>query len=776
MSPWLPPVVGLAAALGAGAALALSLPGAPPTLLLPFLAPLPIVLWRRPVPALALAAAAAAGGLLAATSVRHDAHHCLRGLEEGRRLEITGRVVAGSGTGLHTLRVERGLPGGCRVGVRVIGMPEATPPGAPVEVTGVWRRGGGRERMRPEATGTLRVEEGEVRPGRAGGPPVREGAALRLRRLYPRRWPLAEALVLARKEGLDPALRDAFARSGTAHLLAISGFHVGVVAGLLLGVLRALRLDRRRAAVWAAAGVWAYVGAIGFPDAASRAATIVTVVALGRLRARPPAYAGALAAAFLLLILLDPPSLRRPGLQLSFAGAAGLVGLAGPIRRFLSGGRGTAGWRRWARRIPAGVTGAVAAGVAATAATLPLVAWHFGRVSAVGVPATLTAGPIVTLALPGILFSLGADLLHPALGAFVAGGTDALLWLLAAVVERWGALRFASFPVPRPWVLGGGAGLLAALLLPRPPEGSGRRGTRVTWLAAAVLVGWLLWPPAAELQRRGALEIHFLDVGQGDAAAIRFPGGRWILVDAGPRTPRFDAGERIVVPYLLRRGATRLGALVLTHPDLDHIGGAAAVLESIAVDAVVDPGRAAAKDPYVDLLSRAAERGVGWWRGGEGERWTMGGVEIEVLHPPESTGGGGEEADANETSVVLRLRHGAFTVLLLGDASVRVERRLLPHLAGDPVEVLKVGHHGSRTSTDPALLDVARPAVAVISAGRRNRYGHPHAEVVDRLQGRARLLRTDVHGTVRVRGWRDGRYEIRVQREESGRRGTILAR
>lgn len=154
----------------------------------------------------------------------------------------------------------------------------------------------------------------------------------------------------------------------------------------------------------------------------------------------------------------------------------------------------------------------------------------------------------------------------------------------------------------------------------------------------------------------------------------------------------------------------------------------------------------------------------------------MGGVEIEVLHPPEPTGGVGEEADANETSVVLRLRHGAFTVLLLGDASVRVERRLLPHLAGDPVEVLKVGHHGSRTSTDPALLDVARPSVAVISAGRRNRYRHPHAEVVERLRGRVRLLRTDVHGTVRVRGWRDGRYEIRVQREESGRRGTILAR
>lgn len=773
MTSRLPPVVGLAGAFALGSAWILS--GAPffpaPLLLLSLL--LPILLWRRPATAPALLAAVVAGSLWTGGWGRSVARHCLLGLKEGQRVEVSGTVVATSDR-LVELAVEEGLP--CRASLRVFSGSDpattqaGTAPGRRVHVEGRWLQAAVPHRHSPERAGYLRAEAFRPEPPRGPGESeglapvllrVRAGAQERIRRTLGSGAPLAEALVLARKEGISPELREGFARSGTAHLLAISGFHVGVVAGLLFVVLRWCGVRRRLAGVGAAAGVWAYVAVIGFPDAATRAAAILALVAMARLRSRPAAYAGALGTALLVLLLLDPGALARPGFQLSFAGAWGLVLWSGPVERRLR--------RRGGRWCPQEVRGMVAAGVAATVATLPLVAWHFDRVSLVGIPTTLVAAPLVAAAIPGLLLTLGADLVHPALSGWLGAAVEVELHALAATVRGAAGLPFASAWVSRAWLVAAGAGWGAGAGLLALAGGARRRRLRRTVLAAGAGVGLLLGPLGGQAARRGSVDVVVLDVGQGDAIAIRSPRDRWLLVDAGPASDRFDAGARIVVPFLRRQGAGSLEALVLTHADLDHIGGAAAVLEAFPVGAVVDPGRAVGKESYVGLLAVAARRGVGWWPGERGGRYGLDGMTLEVLHPRPREDPDREEDDTNAGSVVVLLRYGAFTALLTGDAPTQVEDAVAPRLRGERLELLKVGHHGSATSTGPELLEAAPPELAVVSVGRRNRYGHPHPSVVRRLEAAGtRLLRTDRHGTVRIRGRPDGSYRVSVARDRDG--------
>jgi competence protein ComEC len=254
-----------------------------------------------------------------------------------------------------------------------------------------------------------------------------------------------------------------------------------------------------------------------------------------------------------------------------------------------------------------------------------------------------------------------------------------------------------------------------------------------------------------------------IDVGQGDAIALRGPAGRWVLVDAGPPAESGDPGAHPVVRELARRGVRHLDALVLTHPHLDHIGGATAVLRAFDVGVVYDPGLPAGSPEYLEVLELSASEGVPWRAARAGDRIEAAGLVIDVLSPPV----GVEPAeDANVTSVVLRVSFGELDVLLTGDAYTDVERDVLAGVPSD-LEILKVGHHGSDTSTDSLLLARAHPEVALVSAGRFNRYGHPDPDIIARLeQAGARVWRTDRNGTVSVRARLDGSYSVSASRRE----------
>jgi competence protein ComEC len=578
----------------------------------------------------------------------------------------------------------------------------------------------------------------------------------RLRDLFPRTEGLARALVWARKDGLTRGIKGSYARAGTAHLLAISGFHVGVVAGVLLVLLGFTGLPHPARLLLASLGVWTYVTAIGLPDAAFRAAMILTLLALGRTLGRSVAPLGALATAFLGFLVLDPGALVRPGFQLSFAGALGLVAGYRPVSDWIARWFGT--------RLPGGLRKGIGAGVAATLATLPFVAWHFGRVSLVGIPMTLVMTPLVALAIPGIFLSLLVSLLHWELARFLASGIEVILWVQLEVVSFVGSLPFASFWISQTTVVAGtaafGAFMGFFLLGGRVGKGMGRRNR---YLVLTVVAGVLLGSPVARLLGTGTLELIVLDVGQGDAILIRSPKGRWSLIDAGPRTRTFDAGASTILPYLRKRGAQGLDLLILTHPDLDHVGGAASILREFPVGGVLGPGLPAGSDAFLDALEAAQEAKLPWGTLTAGDSLDLDGVAVRVLAPRPRDDWGREEGN-NDVSVVMELRYGAFSTLLTGDAPLESEERFIPLVLSASNQVLKVGHHGSRTSTGLELLERIHPEAALISVGRRNRFGHPDPEVLSRLQAAGvSIHRTDLGGSLVVRARRDGSYGISDQ-------------
>ena len=766
-----PPIVGLALALGCGATLFHMGVSSFWTLLPLSILLLPIKTFRRPgKPMVPVLLAFVAGSVVSHAWSVGQARDCRLQLREGQVLSLSGRMLGPTLDGAGEFRSSHRTSPGCAQDFRVVlrrvvlrgrgpGDPPRTDPGEALTLYGTWRRSSRAGPAAPLWSGYLLVDSLD-----SGGFAGNHGSILpelpfvilggwvqaRLKILFPTTAGLASALVWARKEGLDPEVRDAFARAGTAHLLAISGFHVGVVAGLLLLLWGHLGFSHNLRYCLSTAGVWLYVAAIGAPDAALRASLLFSILAGGRFMNRSVSPLGALSSAFAVFLLLDPGALVRPGFQLSFSGALGLV----------LGYRALSSWLSvWSRgHVPAVLSKAVAAGVSATLATLPLVAWHFGRVSLVGIPMTLVAGPMVALAIPGIFATLVFSLAHPALGAFLARGVDLILRLILELVQGSAGLPFSSAWVSRPTVIAGVLSLILAILFlqaHRVPRGV-RRPLFVTW---SVALGVLVGPLATHLATRGVLELVVLDVGQGDALLLRSPENRWILIDAGPRTDRFDAGSRTILPYLRRRGIRALDLLVLTHADMDHVGGAPAILRGLPVKGIGDPGRAVGKGVFLEVLHAAQEQEVPWWAFEAGDSLNVDGVALRIVSP-EPDGGDLEdrrEDDANAASIVLEVRFGGFSALLTGDAPASSEVRFLPRLLSEEVQVLKVGHHGSSTSTTREFLDRIEPEVALISVGRRNRYGHPHQVVLDRLHaGGTRVLRTDLQGTLVVEARRDG--------------------
>jgi competence protein ComEC len=431
---------------------------------------------------------------------------------------------------------------------------------------------------------------------------------------------------------------------------------------------------------------------------------------------------------------------------------------------------GLIGWRSSIRdalpaRLPRYVRDGLAAGIAASALTTPVAALHFGTASWIGIPASLLAVPLLSAGLAGLLLALLVATLTGSVRGVHALIADLPLRLLDTLAEWCARVPGGHGYVATTTVLVMLAGAAAFILL----RGFVRVQRRVLrfGVAASAVVALVAWAPAALRVADDAVVIHAIDVGQGDAFAIRTPAGRWVLVDAGPRTPGSDAGRDRVVPYLLRQGARRLDAMVLTHPDADHIGGALAVLDAFEIGLVIDPGLAAGKTMFIDLLAAAKREGQRWVAGRADVAFELDGVRFELLYPTpafEAT------LPANDLSVVFRLQYGSFAALFLGDAPVEVEEQLVARYgSGLRSAVLKVGHHGSATSTGEALLRTVRPEIALISNGRRNRYGHPAPSVVQRLEShRVRVLRTDRLGNITVRATRSGRVEVLARQRSIG--------
>ena len=551
---------------------------------------------------------------------------------------------------------------------------------------------------------------------------LRDRITERSRRLFGTRAPLVDALVIARRAELDARLRERYTRSGLAHLLSISGLHVAFFAAWLNVLLVRLRFDTRARFVAGTVVMLAYVWLLGFPAPATRSAAMLVLLDIAKLRQRVVAPRGFVALAALCVMLGDPWSVQSIGAWLSVAAVAAVIWAA----------RATERHPRLVRLL--------APAAAATLLTAPITAYAFGTVAPIGVVANLVAIPLAGLAVPGLMVALLLS------SSWLAAGAGLCLALLDLVAQGAAALpggHFIMIAGPR------AAALWLAVLgvvwwLWNSPRRRWAIAARVSCTAAFLSLAALCsaFPRLSDCQ---CLTVTFLDVGQGDAVALRTPAGRWVLIDGGPRGPYGDAGRRVVVPFLRSQGATQLAAIVATHAHLDHFGGLPAVLDTFDPAFVLEPGEPVPDAGYLGFLSAVESDGAEWRAARRGDRMELDGVTIEVLSPDSAWAV--SQTDINEQSVVLLVTYGATRLLLAGDAGMPTEM----HLAGrvGHVTLLKVGHHGSRWATSDRWLDELQPEDAVISVGARNRYGHPAPEVLARLRAHGiSVFRTDKLGTI----------------------------
>ncbi|MFN0153638.1 MAG: ComEC/Rec2 family competence protein [Gaiella sp.] len=540
------------------------------------------------------------------------------------------------------------------------------------------------------------------------------------------RLALLRGIVLGDDDALSAPSRDAFRASGLAHLTAVSGQNVAIIATGIILLARAAMIGRVAAQPLVAAAVLAYALAVGWQPSVVRAtvAGLLVCLAWGLGAARQAWHFMALGG--LALLAWNPRSALDPGFQLSFAAVAAILVLA---RRFETRFQGYP--------LPAKVGGGLAVAAACGIVTAPIVWLHFGAVPTWTVPANVAAEPAMPLVLALGLLAAASDPVSPEIAASLSWVAGWCAWWIAECARVFSSLPYAQ--------IHSGPALAAAALLAvgavwfrRLPRW--RRRTLTPALLSAVmllpLVVLLLRDDTTRSPPVG-LRVTFLDVGQGDGTLLEVPEGA-VLVDQGPPEAR-------VAAQLRRLGVRRLSAVVLTHPQRDHIGGAADVLRRFPVDTVLDPAIPVESPDQQAALAAAREREVPVRVVRAGDRFRIGGLRLRVLWPARDPPPG---RDPNEWAVVLQASYGRFDLLLTADAESNVTSRLITR----PVEALKVAHHGS---SDPGLerqLTLLRPRVAVISVGSGNDYGHPTAETTTALRASPalRLYRTDQDGQVTI--------------------------
>ncbi|HLV26984.1 MAG TPA: DNA internalization-related competence protein ComEC/Rec2 [Gemmatimonadales bacterium] len=659
------------------------------------------------------------------------------------------KVCASSAYGVDTLHVVlhesvsgRGrvqgtaiIPGsGCRIPARLSVQEGAAGAGDVVRVSGdpsVVRRWG---------RTAFRMDGAVIEPaGRAELlPRLRASAHDMIVRRFGPDAPLVLALVAAEGQAVDRETRNRYADAGLVHILSVSGLHVAVIGAAIQLLAAVAGMRPRPALATGAIAAAVYVVLIGAPPAAVRSAGMLSMSVAGRLFQRPTSPWTGLGVGGAVPLLIEPRLISHPGWQLSVSGMVGLVLAATVRRRWLSGRLDG---------ISLTIAESILASTAATLTTAPLVAWHFGRISLAGLLSNLFAAPIIGILQPTLFLALLLDPV-PMLAAFVADAARPLLRGMDAIATYAAAAPGAAFDM-QPSLAAAviTCVLIAALIAAVQATFPGR-----ALVVAVASMAALVWLP--QLPRLGFgtafAELHVLDVGQGDAIAVRTPAGRWVLVDAGASWPGGDEGRRTVVPYLSRKGG-RIEAFVLTHPDADHVGGAAAVLDRLRPDEFWDGAYVAPGTPYREALRVAQERGISWRRVSAGDSLLLDGVLFKVLSPDPAWLA--ENPGSNDASVVLLVQFGAVRFLLVGDAEAAQESWLVRRdSAALRADVLKVGHHGSKTSTGARFLNAVNPRLAVVSVGAGNRFGHPAPEVVSRLTMRGiPLWRTDRLGPIVLR-------------------------
>jgi competence protein ComEC len=602
------------------------------------------------------------------------------------------------------------------------------------------------------------------------------------------------AMVAGDRTYLTHALRIGFERTGSFHMLVVSGFHLAIVAGFIFWITGKLHLPRTPATMITIAASLVYALFTGFATPVQRSLWMITLYLLGRIVYRERSPLNVIGFAALCLLVASPRSLLESSFQMTLLAVVAIAGVAAPllqatihpyaaatrdlrltaidaklapqlaefrvILRMLAVRLSSAtvnflGWGAfpWAVRGAIRVLELIAISCVVEVAMMLPMAADFHRITLTALPVNMLILPLLALLMPAALVTVLALLLWPAAAVLPAAAAGLVLHLGVALVHFFGSLQFGDLRIATPllwqaaafWLLLGASIALAQLGLD-PAHSSIRRAACMLLLLAGVAA---VLPRAVE-RPPGAMFLQALDVGQGDSLLLITPDGKTVLIDGGgfgggPRLApqEFDIGEEVVSPALWARGIRHLDAVALSHTHSDHMGGLPAVLRNFH-PAELWVGDNPPSAAYTALLGEAAALQVRVRSFRAGDAFPFGITQVDVLAP--LTGYRPGKDPSNNDSLVLHIGYGNTSALLEGDAEEPIEQGMLAE-PGLQSTFLKVGHHGSATSTTPEFLARVSPQWASISCGPHNRYGHPRPEVLAGLQtAHARTFRTDLDG------------------------------
>jgi competence protein ComEC len=549
---------------------------------------------------------------------------------------------------------------------------------------------------------------------------------------------IAIAILIGDRGSLDPDMEQRLREAGTYHVIAISGGNIAIVAGLVLGGLWIIGIRDGWAAAAAIALLSAYAFVAGGGASVMRATVMAGIYLALRIIDQRTAAVHAMALTAVVILIATPLAIADVGLWLTFGATAAIIAGARVVRMPS---------RAWLR---APVALALAS-LSAEILLIPIGALIFERITLAGLGANLVAVPCMGVAQIAAMVTTAADWMHLVFVARIAGwithiGVRGLVG--SSAIVDWAP--WLTWRVPSPALALIVCYYAAVLCWCSARLSSVRTGAAIV---ASVLMIWIATAPPTLARRFGDGRLHLsaIDVGQGDSLLVTFPNGRTMIVDTGGVSAGggFDIGDRVVGPVLRYRGIGHLDYLAVTHGDLDHIGGAASLARDFRPAEIWYGTFVNHHMPTMQLQAIAAATGSAWRWLLANDRVEIGDVEIRVHNPPLADWQ--RQKVRNSDSLVIELRYGQVSMLLMGDAGEDVERMLIPTLDLLPIVVLKSPHHGSATSSSQEFIDAIKPTLVVISCGRGNSFGHPVTAVVERYKSAgAQVLRTDQVGQIDI--------------------------